>query len=67
VTGFAGSIEWDHAKPDGQQRRCLDTSRATRAFGFRAETTFEDGLRRTIDWHRAARHASQSVLAQSRA
>jgi GDP-L-fucose synthase len=67
LTGFTGSIEWDRTKPDGQPRRCLDTSRATRAFGFRAETTFEDGLRKTIEWYRAARHASQSALGQSRA
>ena len=28
VTGFEGQIRWDPSKPDGQPRRCLDTSRA---------------------------------------
>jgi GDP-L-fucose synthase len=52
LTGFKGTIRWDADKPDGQPRRCLDTSRAERLFGFRAQTPFEDGLRRTIDWYR---------------
>jgi GDP-L-fucose synthase len=49
---FTGEIRWDTSKPDGQPRRCLDTSRAERLFGFRAQTPFEDGLRQTIDWYR---------------
>jgi GDP-L-fucose synthase len=55
LMGFDGTIRWDPAKPDGQPRRCLDTSRAERLFGFRATTSFEDGLRRTIEWYRAER------------
>jgi len=53
LTGFRGSIRWDSTKPDGQPRRCLDVSRAERAFGFRAQTAFEQGLRCTIEWYRA--------------
>jgi GDP-L-fucose synthase len=53
LTGFRGRIRWDAAKPDGQPRRCLDVSRAEREFGFRAATSFEEGLRRTIEWYRA--------------
>ena len=55
LMGYGGEIRWDISKPDGQPRRCLDTSRAERLFGFRAATGFEDGLRRTIAWHRAQR------------
>jgi GDP-L-fucose synthase len=51
LTGFAGEIRWDPSKPDGQPRRALDTSRARDRFGFVAETDFEDGIRRTIDWY----------------
>jgi GDP-L-fucose synthase len=51
-TGFRGQIEWDTGKPDGQPRRCLDTSRAERLFGFRARTDFREGLSRTIRWYR---------------
>jgi GDP-L-fucose synthase len=52
LTGFTGTITWDTTKPDGQPRRCLDTSRAEQEFGFKATTAFEEGLRRTIDWYR---------------
>jgi GDP-L-fucose synthase len=51
LTGFEGEIRWDATKPDGQPRRALDTSRARERFGFTATTSFEDGLRRTIDWY----------------
>jgi GDP-L-fucose synthase len=51
LAGFKGEIRWDASKPDGQPRRCLDTSRAKRLFGFEAKTRFEDGLRKTIEWY----------------
>ena len=51
LTGFEGEIVWDASKPDGQLRRCLDTSKAVHAFGFQAQTDFMDGLRKTIDWY----------------
>ena len=50
-TGFAGRLVWDTSKPNGQPRRKLDTSRAEREFGFRARTTFEEGIRRTVGWY----------------
>lgn len=54
LTGFQGAVRWDPAKPDGQPRRRLDTSRAERYFGFRAQTPFEEGLRRTVAWYEHA-------------
>ena len=55
LTGFAGKIEWDATRPDGQPRRCLDVSKAQKFFGFTAKTTFEDGLAKTIAWYRENR------------
>lgn len=49
LTGFKGEIIWDTSKPDGQPRRMLDTSRAKSEFGFRSKTSFEEGLKKTID------------------
>lgn len=51
LTGFDGEFNWQPNKPDGQPRRRLDTNRAKEKFGFRAQTTLEEGLRRTIDWY----------------
>jgi GDP-L-fucose synthase len=58
LTGFGGEIRWDHSKPDGQPRRALDTSRAREAFGFTAATSFQDGLRATIEWYERLRAQS---------
>jgi len=55
LTDFKGQLVWNTSQPDGQPRRCLDTTRAEQLFGFRARTSLEDGLRRTIDWYHAER------------
>ncbi len=52
LTGFSGKLVWDTSKPNGQPRRLLDTEKAEEYFGFRAQTTFEEGLRQTIEWYR---------------
>lgn len=53
LTGFQGRLEWDTTKPNGQPRRCLDTSLAEQEFGFKATTDFREGLKRTIEWYKA--------------
>jgi len=55
LTGFGGEIRWDPSKPDGQPRRCLDTSRAKKLFGFEAKIKFEEGLKATIEWYKQNR------------
>ena len=52
LTGFAGDIIWDTSKPDGQPRRCLDTTKAKEEFGFVAKTSFSEGLKKTIEWYK---------------
>lgn len=51
LTRFQGEIRWDPSKPDGQPRRALDTTRAQETFGFRASTSLEEGLKRTVAWY----------------
>ncbi len=51
LVGYSGEIHWDATKPDGQPRRMFDVSRAEREFGFRAKVSFEQGLKKTIDWY----------------
>ncbi|MGD2057284.1 MAG: GDP-L-fucose synthase [Anaerolineales bacterium] len=55
LTGFEGELMWDTSRPNGQPRRALDTSRAKERFGFEAEVSLDEGLRRTVDWYRSAR------------
>lgn len=51
IIGFNGNIVFDTSKPDGQPRRCLDTTKAEKEFGFKAKTTFDEGLTKTIYWY----------------
>lgn len=50
--GFEGMIDWDTSRPNGQERRKLDVSRAKDRFGFVSKVSFDEGLGRTIDWWR---------------
>jgi GDP-L-fucose synthase len=59
ITNFRGEIVWDTTKPDGQPRRMLDTSRAEKSFGFKAKVSFEEGLRRTVQWY--VEHADRKL------
>jgi len=63
LIGFRGEILWDDAMPNGQPRRCLDTSRAARLFGFKASTDFRYGLSRTIEWFRSRCRGASSTAA----
>jgi nucleoside-diphosphate-sugar epimerase len=59
LCGFRGELRWDPSKPDGQPRRCLDTTRARERFGWSATTDFRDGLRESIAWYEQARRAGR--------
>lgn len=50
LTNYMGEIYFDSSKPDGQPRRSLDTSKAEKEFGFKAQTNFNEGLKETIEW-----------------
>jgi len=52
VMGFEGRIAFDLSRPDGQPRRVLNSERARHAFGWKAETELEEGLRKTVEWWR---------------
>ncbi|MEO0515416.1 MAG: GDP-L-fucose synthase [Planctomycetota bacterium] len=62
LSKFEGEIVWDSTKPDGQPRRCLDTSKAQRLMGWQAQVSFEQGLQRTIAWFEQHRHEVREVV-----
>jgi GDP-L-fucose synthase len=63
---FRGGICWDATRPDGQPRRCLDTSRARRAFSFQAHTSLREGLIETIAWYEKQRaHVVEGATEQA--
>lgn len=53
LMAFEGELVWETDKPNGQPRRCLDTSKAKEAFGFTANIGLREGLKNTIEWYRA--------------
>ena len=61
IVGFAGDLVWDSAKPDGQPRRRVDASRAEVALGWHAHTSFEQGLRDTVEWYLANRAVAEAA------
>lgn len=58
LTEYTGHFRWDTSQPNGQPRRCLDTTRASEQFGFRAMTSFDEGLHRTLAWYLSTHKAA---------
>lgn len=48
VVGFEGELAFDPTRPDGTPRKLCDVSRIN-ALGWRAKTSLEEGIRRTIE------------------
>lgn len=66
LSGFKGTLTWDKTKPDGQPRRMLDVSRARKEFGFKAKTSFEKGLKKTINWYKLQNSSSKNQITNNR-
>lgn len=54
ICGFEGELIWDHSRPDGQPRRCVDWGRARKLLGWQPSVDLEEGLRRTVSWYTAS-------------
>lgn len=61
LTGYTGDIRWNPDQPNGQPRRKLDVERARKEFGFTARTTFEEGLKETIEWYLDNRESADNT------
>ncbi len=55
MTGFEGKLHWQTDKPNGQPRRGLDVTRAKELFGWSAQISFDEGMKRTIEWFKENR------------
>lgn len=56
LLGYEGRLIYDYSKPEGMTRKLLDVSEIT-ARGWRAPTSLEEGLQRTIDHYLASRRS----------
>jgi GDP-L-fucose synthase len=50
IVGYTGEIVYDASKPDGTPRKLLDVSKL-RSLGWKAQTSLEEGIRRTYEWY----------------
>jgi GDP-L-fucose synthase len=50
IVGYAGETVYDASKPDGTPRKLLDVSKL-RSLGWKAQTSLEEGIRRTYEWY----------------
>lgn len=50
ITGFSGNTVYDKSKPDGTPRKLLDVSKINK-LGWNAQTSLEEGLKKTIEWY----------------
>lgn len=60
-TCFKGRFVWDTTKPNGQPRRCLDTTRAKELFGFQAKYRLREGIAKTVVWFEENREILRQV------
>ncbi len=49
VSGFTGNVVLDKSKPDGMMQKLLDVSKLS-SFGWKAEISIEEGIRKTYEW-----------------
>ena len=50
ILDYEGEIVWNESKPNGQPRRCVSFDRAKGKINFEPKTSFNEGLKQTIDW-----------------
>jgi GDP-L-fucose synthase len=61
ICGFRGEVKWDASRPDGQQVRHFDVSKANRDLGWVASTDLRVGLRRTVEWYQSNRLSARNT------
>jgi GDP-L-fucose synthase len=64
TVGYTGRINWDRTKPDGTQRKLLDSSRLA-ATGWRPRIGLEEGIKATYRWF--VEHESKARILLSHA
>jgi len=52
--GYSGYLKFDTSMPDGMKRKCLDVSRIN-SMGWRAKTSLEEGIKKTIEYYKSLR------------
>ena len=51
IVCYNGEIVFNSNYPDGQPRRCIDTTKSKQKIGDYAKTSLYEGLKKTIEWY----------------
>jgi dTDP-glucose 4,6-dehydratase len=61
---YADLIEFVTDRPGHDRRYAIDASKIGAELGWKSQTTFEDGIRKTVDWYLTHRHWWEPLLQQ---
>lgn len=61
LCNYSPKIVFDKSKPSGQARRVLLNNKAEEKIGFKAETSMEEGLTKTLKWYQEKHHQVKPV------
>lgn len=56
--GFRGSINWDHSKPDGMMRKCMNVD-LMKVYGFKPIITLNEGIEEMITIYNQIKNSNQ--------
>jgi len=57
---FTGRLEWDTSKPNGVPKKVLDITRMNKTFPGFSPMSFEDGLKKTLEWYLENKESADS-------
>jgi len=58
ITGFKGNIKYGPDRAGDVKHSLADLSRTEKALGYKPKVSFEEGLRRTVEWYRGQQRAA---------
>ena len=62
IIGFTGSAKYAEARTGDVKHSLADISLAQKHLGYSADVSFEEGLRRTVEWYRQQQTSSEAAV-----
>jgi UDP-glucose 4-epimerase len=60
IIGFKGEVKYGPERAGDVKHSLADLSRTEKAIGYKPKVSFEEGLRRTVEWYRGQRVAARA-------
>jgi UDP-glucose 4-epimerase len=60
ITGYKGEVKYGPDRSGDVKHSLADLSRTEKALGYKPLVSFEEGLRKTVDWYRGQEKAAQA-------